>query len=139
MRSKKRPKTDPELTSPNSQVEKGQADLCMLPIRQDVSKLSVSEPVTRASSALFAPARSSSQPSGSGRRKEKSRQSSSPRVKRGSASESTSNSVFEPIVTLEDGDSWEQGVSAGLEQVQGELQSHSGMIYYLYPCHQAFL
>lgn len=126
----KRRKTDPEIPL-KFQVGEGRAsklDLYMLPTRR-ISKLSVSEPVTRASSALFG---STSQPSGS-RRMEKSRQSSSPRKEHKSPSVSAPNPssdvllVLEPAVILDDYNGWEQGLFAeDLKQVQ----NHSGMIYF---------
>lgn len=103
------------------------------------SKLSTSTPVTRTSTALFAPTHSHSQPFESGRRTEKDRPSSSPdRPEQKSPSGSTydhsdyvlkGSPVPEPIVNLvDDYNSWEQNVSAeDLEQVQEALQNHSGM------------
>jgi hypothetical protein len=140
--STKRRKTDPE-TPLKSQMQKGRAsdsDLYMPPNRQDVSKLSASEPVTRTSSALFVPTHSRSQPSGSGRRTEKSRRSSSPWLEHKSASGSTSDHDFvlkslipKPAMIVDDYDSWEQSVSAeDLKQVQEVSKDHSGMIYHLF-------
>jgi len=151
VRSTKRRKSDPE-TLPKPQAGKGkgralESDLYLLPNRR-VSKLSVSEFMTRASSELFAHTHSSSQPSGSGRRTEKSRLSLSSRTEDKSTSGSMSDRsdyvlrdspVLEPIVISDIYDSWEQGVSAeDLKQLQGTSQNHSGMTYYLHQCCPAF-
>ena len=115
--------SNPELYAPDAQF----------------SKLSTSTPVTRTSTALFAPTHFHSQPFESGRRTEKDRPSSSPdRPEQKSPSGSTydhsdyvlkGSPVPEPIVNLvDDYNSWEQNVSAeDLEQVQEALQNHSGM------------
>ena len=141
VRSTKRRKTNPMAPL---EVGKGRAsnpDLSMPPNRQ----ISTSKPVTRTSSP---PTHFHRQPSGSERRTEKGRASLSPnRSKQKSLSGSTSNHsdyvlrgspVPEPMVTLDDYDSWEQSVSAeDLKQVQEVLQNRSGMFFYL--SYQAFL
>lgn len=133
IRSTKRRKTDPE-TLLEFRAGKGrssESDLYIPPSQQRVSKLSASEPVTRTSSPLFAHIHSRS------RRSEKNRQASSPCPEHKSASGSSSNDsdhvlkellVPEPVMIVDDYDSWEQGMSAeDLNQVhkQEGSQKHS--------------
>lgn len=141
----KRRKTNPRTPLKVRKGRPSNPDLYTSPNRQ-VSKPSTSTPVTRTSSASFAPTHPHSQPFGSEWRTKKGQLSSSPNwPERTSPSGSTYNlregpPVPEPIVTLvDDYNSWEQNMSEeDLKQVQEVLQNHSG-IFYLYSGYQGFL